>query len=459
MADKKQRRTGRRWAAYLAAASPGPALWARLTTAVLCTFTLMVSGGAGAAPPPSEEGSKKPAGAGDEVVVAAESGSLEHIQEAVNAVTARGGGTVRIPEGDFAFNPGEKALLIPGGVSLIGAGAGRTVLRNTVEARDYATLIRVDGAGQEGKQVRVSGISFIGYRQAHPDIPAGRVRGVEIREVTDFRVDHCAFEDLGGGGVVVSDRAAGTIVTRGVIDNCQFINTSGLPAGEGGAASGDNVIGYGIAVNGTGQAADWVDDIKDLLGKYEHGKAVVFVEDCYFRRWRHCIASNQGAHYVFRYNTIEEDCGFGSIDAHGGGYGSQGVGTRAVEIYHNTLKPPAAGFPWRGGVWLRGGGGVVFGNTVEGYRHFVQLHCEGGEERYWPQDVWVWDNALPEDCVAVEAPGNGRTHPEALAAIRRGCATWLAEGVRYFRHAPHTFTYQPYPYPHPLRGAESQSAG
>jgi hypothetical protein len=324
-------------------------------------------------------------------------------------------------------------------VNILGAGKDKTVLYVKDEAADMSGFFRVDGRKRNGKPVRISGVTLRGYRADHPNIDGGRYPGIEIHEVTDFRVDHCAFLDLAGRGVGVYNGDDPAIICRGVIDHCEFVNTSGNPCGPGGIIMWKdgvypNCVGYAMAPNGTGQARFWDDNVANVLGKY--GRTVV-VEDCYFKRWRHVVAANQGAHYVFRHNTIEADCGFGSLDCHGGGYGREGVGTRAVEVYDNTIKPPLPEYPWKQGHFFRGGCGVIYNNTVEGYKYFVCFSNEGPHERYWPKNVWIWNNTLGPGCAEV-SPGKSKV------------------GVDYFRHAPHTFKYTPYPYPHPLTLADKQ---
>jgi len=370
--------------------------------------------------------------------ITAASGSVADIQAAVNQVDAAGGGTVYIPAGDFVFTPTESgAVKIPGGVNVIGAGKGVTILRHTTRPTytewPSGYFFYVDGKNNNGKSVRISGISFIGFREIYPNDDA-RTRGIAINEVTDFRVDNCIFKDTGGGGVDVIDWDTQSIITRGVIDRCDFINTNGNPCGPGGIASGPNVLGYGIGVYGSGKAADWTDDIDQILGKYDYGRSAVYIEDTYFSRWRHDVASNNGAHYVFRYNTIEIDSGFGTLDAHGGGYGNEGVGTRAVEIYNNVIKNPTLAYLWNTGnvsegMFYRGGGGAVFNNTVQNYTHFLVLSDEGSDSKYWPHDLWIWNNTLSNTQTLI-SPGN------------------RVENTDYFLYQKPSYT--PYTYPHPL---------
>lgn len=50
--------------------------------------------------------------------------------------------------------------------------------------------------------------------------------------------------------------------------------------------------------------------------------------------------------------------------------------------------------------------------------------------RHW----WVWNNTML---------GSGNE------IVKYDPNNRIVEGVNYFKNAPHTFPYQPYPYPHP----------
>jgi len=381
--------------------------------------------------------------------VIATNGSAVAIQEAVNLVNTSGGGTVYIPEGDFLFNPTEDgAVKIPGGVNLVGAGKDKTILRN-IEPVPFANwswgyFFSVDGSKQNGKSVHLSGFTIIGFRELYPDNES-RTRGIIITQVKDFVVSEVKIKDTGGSGIaVIGWRGYGDVITRGVITHCDFINTNGLPMGPGAIAYGPNVLGYGVQVDGFGEPEAWIDDISQVLGKYDYGQPVVYIEDCYFSRWRHCIASNQVGHYVSRYNIFDEYTqGFGDVDAHGAGYGNHGTGTRAIEVYNNTFMTPTPADSWTmATVFHRGGGGVYFNNTVKSGRGaFVYFSNDGTEwnprsevEKYFTNDIWIWNNNISSGVTTII-----KYDPEGL----------IIEGVNYHLNAP-TFNYTPYPYPHPL---------
>ena len=90
------------------------------------------------------------------------------------------------------------------------------------------------------------------------------------------------------------------------------------------------------------------------------GANAVYVEDNVFSATQHsnAIDANYGGAYVFRYNTVTDTY----IEAHS----LQGDhrATRRWEIYNNTFRQVSRGM-WTP-VFLRGGTGVVFNNTVTG---------------------------------------------------------------------------------------------
>lgn len=377
--------------------------------------------------------------------ITARSGSAEDIQAAVDQVAATTGtGNVYIPEGRFNFvDEGESwtgaRVVVPAGVNLFGATTEKDVYGQVIEWKTILQMpwdepgvntpiwFRVEGSSDPNEPSRISDIKFVGYKTAdsiscHMAISMG---GGNKGGVIDFRVDHCSFLNLNAGIFAVGSEIGGPFDICGVIDHCRFVNEVGDPAGP------DAAVGYGVFVGrggGWGSSFEpWDDDVDNILGQYT--SYTVFVEDCYFKRWRHCIAVRSGAHGVFRHNTIENDWGYGSIDIHGDSPG------RALEIYENTLIDPLGpdpGFTTGEAVWFRAGAGVIFNNVVQGYNLFTLLHRENPDSKYWPHKIWVWDNNLG-GLDPVE-PGNGNGPS--------------VEDVDYFLYEKPN--YIPYPYPHPL---------
>lgn len=378
----------------------------------------------------------------------ARSGSARDIQAAVDGVAGHGDmGNVYIPEGTFNFvDVGESwtgaRVTIPAGINLFGAPTERDANGLVIEWKTVLVMpsevagsesvgipiwFRFVGSSDPTKPSRFSDIQLSGYRTIDPASTSMHV-GVQMGGgneggVINFRVDHCYFLNTAGGGVHAcgSELQNGPDTISGVVDHCKFVNTAGTPN-----PYETRTVDYGVhASRGGGWATDylpWEDDITKILGKYTD--YTVFVEDCYFEKWRHCVVSRSGAHVVLRHSTIRYDFGYGSVDIHGDSPG------RALEVYNcilsDVISPPSQDDI----LWQRAGGGAIFNNTVTDYRVFVYLTRENPASKYWPHDVWVWNNSLPAGLSPVTTDGGP------------------AENVDYFLYPMPN--YQPYPYPHPL---------
>jgi len=390
--------------------------------------------------------------------VTARSGSARDVQAAVDWVVASGGiGSVYIPEGTFNFvEVGESwtgaRVNIPAGVNLFGAPTERDANGQVIEWKtvlampwevpttgpdDMPVWFSVQGDGSPDVSFRFSDIKLVGWRFYDTNSITMYI-GLRIYEVQNFRVDHCNFQDIAGSAIRAG---SGPIypnrkVISGVIDHCRLVNSIGLPA-----PYASRTLDYGI--NLRRWACDvWDYDITNVFGKYNN--YTIFIEDNYFSKWRHDVASNDGIHYVFRHNLVEGDYGYGSVDAHGSYavVGMLGVGTRAVEIYENVFKDPITlpdmSPPWA--IHLRGGSAVVFNNIVQGYNDFLALSNDVGNRELCPQcftsDTYIWNNDI------------GAAHFWQYLELG------LIEGDHYFLRVPNLaedgFEYMPYPYPHPL---------
>lgn len=344
--------------------------------------------------------------------VTAGSGSSEDIQEAIDVVAAAGGGTVYIPEGNFTFvidpakvvNGKATGVMIPGGVNVIGAGNNKTILQQPADPTVFSSMFYVDGSN--GMPVRISGIKFDGYVS---DEAYGNI-AIVVYNAIDFRIDNNFFEDFSSKAMSIENFDTGRnkgVIDHNVIDN-PYKDTIG------------GIWGYGIII--VGKAYQW-EDITKLLGKYDtyDGPApLVYIEDNEFIRTRHAIASNQGAWYVARYNTFREPRlkNFGMIDTHGD------PGALGLEAYNNELYA-ASGYASSVAMWIRGGSGVIFNNTIIDCLYGVQLF----KETYPVSDMYIWNNNYIN--VANSFTNGGYT-----------------ENVDYFLYA--RTGYQSYPYPHPL---------
>jgi len=368
--------------------------------------------------------------------ITAKSGSPEDIQTAVNTVAAAGVGTVYVPAGTFHWN--NQTVNSIGGVNIIGTGlAGNngsssgwlsntasTILHNDYPA-PFNPMLDIDGSN--GKPFRISGIQFEGNVTSSNDDVVGSAVAIHNAAI-DFRVDHCTFIDFPQTGIIAANTGTGTM--RGVIDHCTFDNPYKDVYGTPGQPGTGGMWGYGIIVQGLGWA--WDLDIDHFLGKYEtasSGFPILYIEDNVFSRCRHCVASNQGAWYVARYNKISEERphNFGSIDVHGSA-GGDSPGGRGLEAYNNTIVG-SAGYDAAQAFWIRGGGGVIFNNTMQNILYGVTLAADAPGTPYQVKDLYIWGNTMDRGTLINNYAG-------------------YTENVDYFLYAKSGYT--PYPYPHPL---------
>jgi Pectate lyase superfamily protein len=335
------------------------------------------------------------------------SGDSGDIQRFISAVGTDG--MIHLPEGCFKIN---STINIPACTQLVGAGADKTILYRDPEQTYSQPILRISGRYDAACQTILSGMSLLGVRDTHD---SGEDYGIVIYNVHDFRIDHLYFEGFGFAGVRVEGASSG------VIDHSIFV--------ENYKQAIDN-LGYGVVIYGKGY---W--DSESQVG----GSGATFVEDSLFVGNRHAIAASAGAHYVFRSNQVLNGVVACAVDAHGMGYGSA-HGTRYVEIYRNTISNPV--YDWCG-IGIRGGSGVIFENTIEGYKNPILLILEWGTpdnlKKEYPaidqiQELYIWGNQIK----------GGPSQPQ----VDETGVVFIEAGRDYFTQA--LPGYVPYEYPHPL---------
>lgn len=403
----------------------------------------------------------------------AKSGYWRDIQDAVNQAATYGIANVYLPEGTYNFvNEGESwtgaRVTIPAGISIFGAPTQRTsdlpydsigqnpndqvIEWKTVLVLPWgmpnngAEFFKFTGTQDPNEFTRVSDIKFVGYREFDENATL-RYEAIRFEDVVNFRVDHCYFRNIAGKAVIATvgsygswGRTAGRRKIWGIVDHCYMVNTKGIPAPYESCT-----VGYGVYFNrgsyNPTTDPEWEEDISKILGSFT--EYTVFVENCYFSKWRHCIVGNWGIHYVFRHNTVEDDCGYGSIDAHGDpGTSPDNLQTRAVEIYNNLITGISE-YPWTEiAVLIRSGGGVIFNNTIQGtaWDACIHLRHDSTNPTSYVHDIWIWNNTV----------ASGVKYIETYSYADRGAPQ---ENVDYFLRASNQqedgFTYTPYSYPHP----------
>lgn len=352
--------------------------------------------------------------------ISAKSAALADVQRAVLESTA--GDTVFVPSGTVYW---DNSLLMKGDVELQGAGAGETIIHNS--RRDWGNAL-VTVAAQSGKSFRIDGFTFGG--PASPDADkSNNSDSIVITGSTDaFRIDHNLFS--GGGAHSIWIHGA----SFGVIDHNQFLNASREVISLFGQGSGDDA---------------WNEPLD--LGT----RRAVYAEDNTFQFVTvgdHAITGVNGARYVFRHNSVSSASVLNSsqVDVHGNFFDARSA--RSFEIYDNQLS---SGNSYQG-MYIRGGSGVIFGNTFEGkyyhpivftqYRGFRRMKgtkagpCGFTACGYPSADqisrTYVWDNSYAGSSVAPFVDDRG--------AVR----SLIVEGRDYFLKPMPNYT--PYPYPHPL---------
>jgi len=377
----------------------------------------------------------------------ATSGSIEDIQAAVDWVTAAGGGTVYIPEGTFTFDAsGTRRVNIDvpsGGIQIIGAGIGQTVLQMPVDdSASNTVMFKVNG--ESGGKVRIAGITFKG-RPNWQTSPTGD-NGVHLESCTDFRVDHCSFWDMGAHGVAVSDGSVmygidgGDInkVSQGVVDHCEFhrIYKPQCTAQSRG-------YGYGVFVS---RASHYLWAVPNLypsdpwtmFGKYYKN---TYIENCYFEGCRHAVTGNFAGAYVLRYSTIEDQGMYAALTT-GHPVREDTVGMLTCEIYGVTVRNTGKYTSKHPGFHVEGGSALIYNNVIEdtGDVAYSLGDCEAYNPEFYPlgntKEVYIWNNQILGSTI------------DSIYITGDPAPT---EGEQYFLHAPPTEkNYQPYQYPHPL---------
>jgi len=358
-------------------------------------------------------------------------GTREGIQTAINLAKTRD--TVVIPAGTWDVSGTINSY---DGINIKGAGRELTILKKADANNNPMFSIKSNSGGSfEFSDLTLYGIGKTLFDQ-NPSSTVSDTGLYMWGKFNSFKIHNCLFTKFAYAGVrIVSEGATVNGQPKGVIYENSFIDNL--------YTSGGVSYGYGVTVKGNGS---W--EIK--LGTDD----AVFVENNYFERCRHSIAANNGARYVFRYNTVYNNYyPWSAVDAHGKSLYAHG--TRSYEIYKNnisqgiewnTLNPHPT---WAAGI--RGGDGVIFNNIFEGgNKNKISLSIEQYDtlsQYTYPvpdqtTDLWIWGNTL--DGIA-----NNSVYLGWNADTQPILAPYLQEGRDY--HYTIKPGYTPYTYPHPLR--------
>lgn len=297
---------------------------------LVSAFSLLVSGA-----PPAYSAS-----------IAATSCNQVDVQAAL--AVARDGDSVMIPAGTCTWTSTLR-YTAPGSISIIGAGdqtitggADKTVIIDNVShsPSDNATI--EIATGPANSSFRLSGLTLRGGSGGTTYNGALRITGLS----KNLRIDHVHFDGIKGLSALLDGWL------YGVVDHCRWDMT---------ANSVDNGLRVGHKDWNSYQFGDgsWADATTFGSNRF------IFMEDNVFNNG-FANDVNNGGRLVFRYNTLT----FSEFQVHGaeGRYRAP----RAWEVYGNQWTcDPARIDCGSAAIFVRGGTGLVWGNTARNTKHFI----------------------------------------------------------------------------------------
>ena len=312
-------------------------------------------------------------------------GTPENVQF-IHDTQAQDGDTITLPAGTFVWNT---QIVITKNITLSGAGQGVTIVYDNVSKSgggdSTVPMFFTDITGY----LRITGFTVRGQAQDTENYNAGTiVVGGSSRSV---RIDHVSIERPGTGAFVIRG-------VFGVADHC-YVDGSNFQ--------------QGFQVFGTGYA----DEIWEAPTNLGTDQAFYIEDSTYIGNGvggAGATDATKGGQIVFRHNTV--------INSNLGSHGTEGQryrGVRKFEFYQNSLSCTIS--LMARAVLLRGGTGVIWGNTFAGndatHTGYVDA-ISTDEYRVWDPGQWVpWghcDGTSPWD---ENSQGNGYA---ALDQVGRG---------------------------------------
>lgn len=371
--------------------------------------------------------------------ILAKSNSLEDVQSAINL--SENGDVIGIPSGKVIWT---ESLNIPDDKNITLKGSGKETTIISTSETSPLILISLNRSSS-----RVTNIGF--YLSNDNGV------GIDVRGV-GWRIDNCEFNNgitstIEGVNVRGLSNIGGSPI--GVIDHCEFNNIRILVTGDA------NLMANDI----------WNEPLD--LGKNN----ATFVENCTFTftKFGNAIDANYGGRYVFRHNLLNDTY----IEAHS--VQGNNRASRSWEIYNNTLNKVNQGM-WAP-FFLRGGTGIVFNNTINGYwssgpavvvdnRRSFEILGDGGlcdgtslwdgneEENGYPArdqigrstDDWLWTESNPYPSQKLDPMYQWNNTHEGLSInvyVHNGCEIHIKENRDYYNNIEKP-DYIPFDFPHPL---------
>lgn len=264
--------------------------------------------------------------------VSANSSSQSDVAAAV--ASAADGDIVTIPGGTASWT---RTLRVKKGITIQGAGVGSTIIKDAVQSGPL-----LDCSLAAGNLTRITGIEFQDGGRSGNELGGILKFTGSNTNGSQFRMDHCQFDDL--NGVVVVD----TVI--GVVDHNTFIRA---------AKNGDCIVVYDNFWNGgTFGDGSWADATHFGTDRF------LFIENNVFRNngdgQPGITDSYAGGRFVVRHNQIFD----WTVETHGTESNQRGRGVRAVEVYNNTYTGSDRN---RFAGKMRSGVILFHDNTITGY--------------------------------------------------------------------------------------------
>jgi hypothetical protein len=379
--------------------------------------------------------------------------SLAKVKEAISA--AKAGETVTLTAGSATW---DSSITITKGISIIGAGIGKTII---TAGSDHIFKCTPDSETRANQyEIRISGFTFKGAPSSVIFLSEGNSETVPIRNV---RIDHNRWENTSGSPIYVDGNF------WGVVDNNEF--------------AGSNF--FMILGN---QRTSWQQFYPVIYGTADN----LYFEDNIFsgppaNGLNFAIESGQGGRWAFRHNTINTPVMENPmLDQHGFQSYSTGVyGLMLCEIYENTFSGFTTGVArWD---YQRGGKLLMYNNTGTSTTGRPNITVNDARSEATPNDPYIY---TPYDCYFFNNIWNSQRinateGVDYFGTIQENLTFWnqqdafngsvgigvgplsarpstCAQGVAYWATDTHTLYkatapntwaayYKPYTYPHPLR--------
>lgn len=194
-----------------------------------------------------------------------------------------------------------------------------------------------------------------------------------------FRLTNITYEGRSDGYFAY----IGNWINSGLIDNCRLSCT----------------LSYGELIFLRGDGDAWQNP--STVGTASN----VFIENCTFNNTGYVCDANANSRLVVRFNTMN---GTNKVDGHGLASNSPPRGVRSMEIYGNKWTKTGAGI-WAN-IELRGGSGMIFGNSCETGWAFLKDYAYDAEPHGWPNFGVTGTSAAGDPTViTTDKPHNYKT--------------------------------------------------